>query len=114
MEILLAIIGSGVLSAIVSGIFAIINRKMDQSTQRDDIVKQLDGIRHRLDKSEKDSVRLQLMLLISDYPENTAEILEVARHYFIDLEANWYATALFNRWLLDNKIAKPEWFAGDK
>lgn len=69
-------------------------------------------MKRSLAKNEKDSVRTQLLLLMSDYPNNTAEIMGVAQHYFDDIGANWYMTSCFNRWLDSNGIGKPEWFKG--
>lgn len=42
--------------------------------------------------------RLELMLLIQYAPENTFEIEKVARHYFVDLEGNWYMASLYSKW----------------
>ena len=60
--------------------------------------------------SEKDELRTQLLMLIADYPSEKAEIMKLSEHYFGDLSGNWYLTSLFNKWLEDNHIAKPEWF----
>lgn len=67
-------------------------------------------IEKRLDKNEKDNVRLQLLVLFSDYSQNTQEIMEVAHHYFVDLGGDWYLTSLFDEWLIKTKHGKPEWF----
>ena len=64
----------------------------------------------RLDKLERDGLRLQLLFLIILMPKEKAEILKIAEYYFVKLKGNWYATSIFNKWLEDNKIAKPEWF----
>ena len=60
--------------------------------------------------TEKDELRTQLLLLLSDYPEERQEIMKLAEHYFKDLKGNWYATTLFNNWLVERQIARPEWF----
>lgn len=61
-------------------------------------------------KQEKDNVRTQLLVLIADYKENTQEIMEVAHHYFAEIKGDWYMTTIFNQWLTENKVGKPEWF----
>lgn len=71
-----------------------------------------ESIKRSLTKTERDSVRTQLLLLMSDYPNNTAEIMGVAEHYFDDLGGNWYMTTMFNHWLEDNGIGRPDWFKG--
>lgn len=105
MDIVLAIVGSSALSAIVSGIFTLVNRHLDSKA---------DAIDKRLVKLERDSVRTQLLLLMSDFPQNQQEIMEVAQHYFADIGGNWYMTGMFNQWLEESKIAKPEWFQTKK
>ena len=99
-EIIIAIIGSGALSAIIAGIFNLINNR-----------------REKLDKRfkmfEKDILRTQMLLMLKEFPEEKSEILKLAQHYFGDLNGNWYLTTVFNHWLERNNIAKPEWFKED-
>lgn len=110
-SIIIAIVGSGAFSALIAGVFnLIVNRKGRLKAIED----RLDLIDKKLQQSEKDELRTQLLLLLSDYPHETAEILKISEHYFADLEGNWYCTSLFNKWLEENNIAKPEWFKGGK
>ena len=107
LQVTLAIIGSGALSALVSGVFnLIINRKGRFA----EIEKRLDRIDNKQDISEKDSCRTQLLLLMSDYPNDVQEILKLAEYYFKVLHGDWYATTLFNAYLIQNNIAQPQWF----
>lgn len=69
-------------------------------------------LKGKLRKQEKDSLRTQLLLLILLKPEEEQEILTIGEHYFKELEGNWYMTSIFNRWLDDKGVAKPEWFKG--
>lgn len=108
MEMLIAILGSSAVGAIIAGIFTLVNRHLDKKDAP--IEKRFDEIDKRMDKSEKDSVRTQMLVLISDYPQDKAEILECARHYFSDLHGDWYMTPIFNKWLDSQNIGKPEWF----
>lgn len=71
-----------------------------------------EDIKQGLAKTEKDSVRTQLLLLMSDYPDNAQEIMGVAQHYFDDIGGNWYMTSMFNRWLEREQIGRPDWFKG--
>lgn len=54
--------------------------------------------------------RLQLMVLIADYPRKVDEILKLAEHYFVDLRGNSFLKELFTDWLASQNIEKPEWF----
>ena len=78
-----------------------------------DISDRMVKLEHKAVKEEKDNVRLQLLVLFSDYPENVSEILEVAHHYFVDLSGDWYMTNMFNNWLTKNNVGQPEWFNPD-
>lgn len=95
VSILLGVLGS-------SAFCELVRYFIGRSTSKKEITK-------RLDKLEKDGVRNQLMTLMHDYPNRTDEIMEVAHHYFVDLQGNWFATGLFNQWLEDNDINKPKW-----
>lgn len=68
----------------------------------------------KLTTLEKDVLRTQLLLLILMRPKEQQEIMTIAEHYFgkppKGLDGNWYMTSIFNKWLLDSDIAKPEWF----
>ena len=115
--IIVAILGSGALSALISGIFNLIS---NSAKRRKEIADQLIIINHRLEtieknqsKAEKDQCRTQLLMMINDFPTERAEILELAKHYFADLKGNWFATPIFNNWLEEYKIGKPEWFKED-
>ena len=105
--IVIAIIGSGALSTLISSVFtAFANRK----SRLKKIEGKLDDIEKNQKTAEKDSMRSQLLMMIADYPEENTEILKLAEHYFSDLHGNWTATAIFNKWLERCEVAKPEWF----
>ena len=105
--IVIAIIGSGALSTLISSVFtAFANRKSRLAK----IESKLDDIEKNQKTAEKDSMRSQLLMMIADYPEENTEILKLAEHYFSDLHGNWTATAIFNKWLERCAVAKPEWF----
>ena len=109
--IIIAIIGSGVLSTIVSAIIAAIK---DKKSQLKNIEDKLTKIEQNQALAEKDALRTQLLLMIASYPHEKTEILKLAQHYFKDLDGNWTATPIFNRWIEEHcDGAKPEWFDRD-
>jgi len=55
--------------------------------------------------------RLQLMVLMADYPDKADEIFEVAKYYFTKLNGDFYITTLFESWLSANGHKEPDWFA---
>lgn len=95
--IIIAIVGSGALSALIAGIFQLINNHQDKSKARMELL-------------EKDILRTQMLLMLSDFPEEKTEIMKLAEHYFSDLHGDWYMTDMFNKWLTDSGNSKPEWF----
>jgi len=108
--IIIAIISSGILSTIVSAIITAISNRRSKLKE---IEGSLKTINEKLDLQEKDALRTQLLLMISDYPQEKTEILKLSQHYFKDLKGNWTATAIFNAWLIEYcDGAKPEWFTG--
>lgn len=118
MDIIIAILGSGALSALISGIFTLISNagkhKREISDKLTIITHRLEKIEENQVKNEKDILRTQLLLMISTYPTERGQILELAKHYFADLKGNWYATPIFNKWLEDYGVGKPDWFKEDK
>lgn len=120
-DIIIALLGCGVPTVIATAIIAAINNRKGRlkeiedkldglNTRLDEVDKRFDAVDKRQTISEKDALRTQLLLLLSDYSGNREGIMQVAQHYFGKLDGNWYATSLFNNWLTENDIAKPEWF----
>lgn len=104
VAIIVAVLGS---SALTSFIQFLINR-------RDNKKGRLASFEKQLKKLEKDSVRLQLLVLMALEPYEKQEILKLAEHYFHELNGNWYMTPIFNKWLVTHKIAEPEWLSTDE
>ena len=98
--IIVAVVSS---NALVEVIRWLIGRKKEN----EEIIK-------RLDKNEKDNVRTQLLVLMSDYPERLDEIMTAAHHYFVDLKANWYLTTIFKDWLKEKGIEIPDWLGKEE
>lgn len=109
-DIIIAVIGCGVLNVLVTAIANALSSRKSRLKGIEDTLGKIDG---RLAKTEKDALRTQLLLMISDYPTNTEGIMQLGERYFGGLHGNWYATTIFNRWLEERKIAKPEWFKED-
>ena len=96
-----AVIGSGALSALIAGVFQLINNRKEKTDKR-------------FRTLEKDLLRTQLLLMIADFPHEKTDILKLSQHYFEDLDGNWVLSSVFSDWLKDNNIAIPEWFKGEK
>lgn len=64
----------------------------------------LDKISAKCDRNEQATTRLQLIFLIDSQPDNKDTILQTAQRYFIELDGNGEAWAIFNAWAVKNKL----------
>lgn len=99
-NIIIAILGGGNLLLFIKFLIERADAKKDKNE---------DSIKDKLTILEKDGIRTQLLMLILMQPDETAEILKVAEHYFVKLKANWYMTGLFGKWC-EQRGLKPDWF----
>lgn len=91
-----------------AGLFTFLQFLIDRRDRKKD---RFGKIEKKLDKLEKDGCRTQLLIMLSDYPENTKEIMELAQHYFSDLRGNWYMSAVFEGWMKAQGVRVPDWYA---
>lgn len=107
LKTIITILGTG-------GVFAflefLIRRRDEKKGAMSKVITRLDRIEKRQDVAECDSCRTQLLTLLNNYPTNVPEIMKLAEHYFRELHGDWYMTSLFNGWLTQSGIGKPEWF----
>ena len=71
--------------------------------------KKSENVSATLLKLEKDSIRIQLLVLMLLQPDEETEILKVGEYYFNKLHANWYLTSMFKKWC-DTRGLEPDWF----
>ena len=110
--IILAIIGSGALSTLISAIITAVSNRKGRLSK---IEEKVDKISEAQKVAEKDALRTQLIMMIASYPNENTDILRLAEYYFDGLHGNWTATAIFNRWLTEYcEGVKPEGFRGEK
>lgn len=102
ITIIIAVIGSTGLATLIQFFISRHDKKHDR----------LEHIEKQLTKTEADSVRMQLLFLINQMPDEDQEILTVAQHYFCDLRKNWYMTSLFEKWCKKQNVPIPSWFQG--
>lgn len=111
--IVLALISSGVLSTLITAFFQYLALKKSQKTglesKVDDIIEEQKQIINAQKKHEGDIVRVELKLMISDFPDKEDDILRLGQHYFRDLSGNWVMQNVFRQWLDDRGIDPPIW-----
>lgn len=94
--------------------FAKTDKKEDKSLERDKHIEKLEKslktVQEDILESKLDRCRIQMLIMMNHYPSEKTEIMKLAEHYFVTLHGDWYMTGIFNKWLIDNYIGKPEWF----
>ena len=107
IAIILAVLGSNGLFALIQ---YFISRHDKKNNQNKEIEARLDKLDEKQIVAEKDSCRTQLLILMVDYPDETGEIMRIAKHYFDDLSGDWYLTSLFKQYLHKKDLPDPVWF----
>ena len=88
----------------------IIKNRQEKSDKKNTMKQEIEDIQKTVRRLEKDGCRTQLLLMMRDYPDERAEILQLGAHYFGDLDGNWYLSSLFAAWIKKQGIEKPDWF----
>lgn len=73
------------------------------NTQLQDVIAgQMADLKNTVQQSDarqnQQITRLELMELMNNQPENVAEIEKVAKHYFQELNGDWYMTGFYSKW----------------
>ena len=115
--IIIAILSSGALSALITGLFSLLqtrrSRKSGLESKVDSIAETQEKIIKAQERHEGDILRVELKLMISDFPTKEDDILRLAEHYFKDEGHNWVMSAVFLTWLQDRGLPTPPWFHND-
>lgn len=85
-------------------------KSSNQVTKKfDEINESIEDVKKELESMKRDEIRLQLMVLMSDYPDKKEEIMIVAERYFGILNGDWYLSNIFKSWLENNDMEIPSW-----
>lgn len=103
--VIIAVVSSALGSA---GLFSLVqflvSRHDNKERNISQIKIQLNRIENKSDRNELAITRLQLIYLIQEQPENKDTILQTAQRYFIELDGNGEAWAVFDGWAKEKKI----------
>lgn len=100
--VLSSILGSAGLFGLIQFFITRHDRKYDRMA---DIEKKMDRVCTSQDNMNLRLTRMELTNLIKDNPNNIDAILQVAEYYFIELDGNAYAHALFEKWASEHGVA---------
>lgn len=98
---------SGILGS--AGVFSLIQFLVIRHDRKNDDLEEIKRGLATMKRSYEDTnvrvTRMELMGLIKDDPDNIDAILQVAEYYFIELDGNAYAHAVFEKWALKHGVA---------
>lgn len=97
-----AILSSAGLFSLLQYLITRHDKKNDELVQ---IKNELKSIKSVQDETILRVTRMELLHLLEKQPSNVDAILQVAEYYFIELEGNAYAHALFEKWAKAHKVA---------
>ena len=101
VALLTGILGSAGLFSFIQFIIGRHDTKEHQLTQIQTTLKAID---EKCDRNELATTRLQLIFLIDSQPRNKDTILQTAQRYFVELNGNGEAWAVFYAWAEKNKL----------
>lgn len=91
-----------------AGLFGLIQFLITRHDNKKHMLANIDGkltqINKKCDRNELATTRLQLIFLIDSQPENKDTILMTAQRYFIELDGNGEAWAVFHKWAKAHKL----------
>ena len=58
-------------------------------------------------ETRRDTLRIQLLMILTHQPENVDTILKLAETYFVNLHGDWYMTSEFNKWAKAHDVIVP-------
>ena len=103
--VIIAVVSSALGSA---GLFSLVQFLINRHDKKDEdkcqYNKQLNRIYEKTIQNEKSITRLQLIYLIHEQPDNKDTILMTAQRYFIELDGNGEAWAVFDDWAKTKKL----------
>lgn len=97
-----SILGSAGLFGLIQFFITRHDRKYDRMAG---IEKKMDRVCTSQDNMNLRLTRMELTNLIQNNPNNIDAILQVAEYYFIELDGNAYAHALFEKWASEHGVA---------
>lgn len=114
--IILALISSGVISTFITAFFQYMQTKKSRKDGLESKVTALVTDQEKLLKDMKrlegDILRVEMKVMIANFPEREEDILKIGEHYFGELHRNWVMQASFRQYLEDRGLPIPTWFNG--
>lgn len=100
--IIIAILSSAGLFGLIQ---FLITRHDSKKRDYDFIKTELSNIKNSQNDTNVRVTRMELLSLLRNDPDNVDAILQVAEYYFIELDSNAYAHAIFEKWAKEHGVA---------
>ena len=81
--------------------------KQDTDERINMFVESVNKLMKTTEETRKDTLRIQLLMIMSHQPDNIDTILKLAETYFVDLHGDWYMTSEFNKWAKEHNVTVP-------
>ncbi len=101
-----------VICALITGAFAWLTARTNARASADnkEILERLERVERRVVAGELISERNDLLMGIRTDPDNTTEIMVIAKRYFLELNGNSYASKPFAGWAIEHHIDISEFY----
>lgn len=84
-----------------------IDMKEDSNKKINDLAGDIKTLLKVSGETRRDTVRIQLFMIMHNNPDNIDTILKMAEMYFVDLKGDWYMTNEFNKWAKHHDVIVP-------
>lgn len=81
--------------------------KEDTNEKIQNLTNNIDKILAVTNETRKDTVRIQLLMVLSHQPDNVDTIFKLAEAYFVGLQGDWYMTNEFVKWAKNHNVVIP-------
>lgn len=81
--------------------------KKDSNTKIDNLTTNVNKILNISEETRRDTLRIQLLMILEQHPDNVDTILKLAETYFVELHGDWYMSSEFNKWAKAHNIIVP-------
>ena len=87
---------------------ALSNHETEAAKEVKNITTAVSAIRDITLDTRKDTLRIQLMMMMQNQPDNEDSILKLAETYFMKLRGDWYMTSEFKKWAKAHNVEVPD------
>lgn len=83
--------------------------KQDSNDKIDKLTQSVNKILTLSEDTRRDTLRIQLLMILAHQPDNIDTILKLAQAYFVELKGDWYMTSEFNKWAKAHGVEVPQY-----